>query len=72
MLRVRYHPTDLADEGTVEILEADSFEIMDDHTVVLMRENDEGEDEIVGFIHSSRWDSIIREDETVGKKKKKD
>lgn len=59
MLRVRYKAMEF-NEGVVEYLDADSYAILEDHTVELRRVNPATRKyRVVGALHPDRWDSIV-------------
>jgi hypothetical protein len=58
-IRIRYTPTELS-EGAVEVLrDVDYFVIQDDNTLELRRSTRQGKYRVVGFVHSSRWMSVV-------------
>jgi len=59
MVRVRYVPTELS-EGVVENLDADYFVIQEDNTVELRRNTGDRRYKVVGFIHPTRWLSVVQ------------
>lgn len=58
-VRIRYSPTELS-EGVVEVLDnVDAFVVLDDNTLELRQYTTDKKYRVVGFVHPSRWVSVV-------------